>query len=307
MDRLTAMAIFVKVAETGSFTAAAAALDLPKATVSEQVSRLEAHLGVRLLQRSTRRVRLTDDGAVYRERIRALLDDVDAIEAGLAGASRRPSGRVRIDVPAAFAVHALAPALPDFRTRFPDIALEVGVTDRPVDLVAEGVDCAIRGGDVFDASLVGRRLECVERWTMAGRDYVAHRGMPSHPDALADHDLVGWFSTVDGTLAPYEFTRDLGGRTERIVVDGPFKVAFNDANGFLAAGAAGLGIFQAPLGPWIHAGLADGRLVRLLPEWQAGTHVHTLLYPSRRQVPARVQAFIDWALTTLGQPASNER
>ncbi len=296
MDRLTAMTIFVKVADTGSFTAAAEALDLPKASVSQHVARLEAHLGVRLLQRSTRRVRLTDDGAAYHDRIRALLSDVYAIEAGLGGATRAPSGRVRIDAPAAFATHALVPALPDFRARYPDIALEIGSSDRPVDLVAEGVDCVIRGGEVFDASLVGRRLESVERWTLASPDYLARRGTPAHPDALADHALIGYFSTVTGAMSPYDFERTADGRDERVVVDGPFPVALNDANAYLAAGVAGLGVFQAPLGPWIADRIARGDAVRILDGWSAGTHVHTLLYPSRRQVPARVQAFIDWAL-----------
>ncbi len=296
MDRFDAMRIFVRVADTGSFTAAAAALDLPKASVSQHVARLEARLGVRLLQRSTRRVRLTDDGAAYYARVRALLDDLDELEAGLASASGNPRGRLRIDAPSAFAVHSLVPGLPDFHARFPDIRLEVGSSDRPVDLVAEGVDCVIRGGDVFDASLVGRRLERLERWTLASPRYLAARGTPDHPRALADHALVGYFSTVDGAFSPYEFVRG----DERIVVDGPFDVAFNDANAFLAAGAAGLGIFQAPAGPWVHDLLETGRIVRILDDWGGSGLVHTILYPSRRQVPARVRVFVDWLLERFG-------
>ena len=301
MDRFAAMQIFVKVADTGSFTAAAAALDLPKGTVSQQVSRLEAQLGVRLLQRSTRRVRLTDDGAAYYARIRALLDDLDELEAGVADAGRSPRGRLRIDAPSAFAVHALVPALPEFRARHPDIRLEIGSSDRPVDLVAEGVDCVIRGGAVFDESLVGRQLERLERCTLASPAYLAAHGMPTHPDDLRAHALVGYFSTVDGAFSPFEFERAGERGIERVVVDGPFQVAFNDANAFLAAGVAGLGVFQAPAGPWVDASLADGRLVRILADWGGGSLTHTILYPSRHQLPARVQVFVEWVLERFGE------
>ena len=289
------MQVFVKVVDTGGFTAAALALDLPKASVSQHVARLEQHLGVRLLQRTTRRVRLTDDGAAYYARIRHLLDDVVELEAGLVDAGRSPRGRLRIDVPAAFGVHVLAPALPDFRARYPDIRLEIGSSDRPVDLVAEGVDCVVRGGDVFDESLVGRRLESLPMATLASTACLRRHGTPTHPRQLADHPLIGYFSTVTGAFSPYEFVRG----AERVVVDGPFPVAFNDANTFLAAGAAGLGIFQAPCGPWVRSALEDRRLTRILKGWRSGALAHTILYPSRRHLPMRVQVFVDWAMERL--------
>lgn len=295
MDRFTSMQVFVKVVDAGGFTAAALALDLPKASVSQHVSRLEQHLGVRLLQRSTRRVRLTDDGATYYARIRHVLDDVAELEAGLVDARRSPRGRLRIDVPAAFGVHVLAPALPDFRARYPDIRVEIGSSDRPVDLVAEGVDCVIRGGEVFDESLVGRRLESLPIVTLASADYLRRHGTPTHPRQLADHALIGYFSTMTGALSPCEFARG----AERVVVDGPFPVAFNDANAFLAAGAAGLGVFQAPAGAWVRSALHEMRLVRLLKGWKSGPLVHTILYPSRRHLPVRVQVFVDWAIERL--------
>jgi LysR family transcriptional regulator for bpeEF and oprC len=304
MDRFDAMQIFLKVADTGSFTAAATALDLPKASVSQQVARLEARLGVRLLQRSTRRVRLTDDGAAYYARISALLEDLGTLESGLSAASRSPAGRLRVDAPSVFVTHALVPALADFRARYPDIRLEIGSGDRVTDLVAEGVDCVIRGGTVFDDSLVGRPLKRLEPVTLASPAYLLEHGTPKHPDELRDHVLVGYFSTVDGALTPFEFERvagrKRGARRERIVIDGPFPIAFNDTNAFLAAGAAGLGIFQVPAGPWAHALIDEGRAVRILADWSGEGLVHTILYPSRRQLPARVQVFVDWVLERFG-------
>ena len=295
MDRFTAMQVFVRVADTGGFTAAAAALDMPKASVSQHVARLEEHLGVRLLQRSTRRVRLTEDGAAYYARIRHVLDDVGELEAGLVDAGRSPRGRLRISVPSAFGAHVLAPALPDFRARYPDIQLEIGSSDRPVDLVAEGIDCVVRGGEVFDESLVGRRLESLRTLTLASPDYLRRHGTPTRPVQLRDHTLIGYFSTVTGRFSTYDFARG----AERLVVDGPFPVAFNDANTFLAAGVAGLGIFQAPGGEWVRGLLREKRLKRILSGWTAEPLVHTILYPSRRNVPARVQVFVDWAMERL--------
>jgi LysR family transcriptional regulator for bpeEF and oprC len=278
---------------------AAEALQLPKASVSQQVARLEAHLGVRLLHRTTRRVRLTEDGRAYHERILKLLDDVSDLESGLAAAGRTPTGRLRIDVPAAFGVHMLVPALPEFCARYPGIQLEIGSSDRPVDLVAESVDCVIRGGDVHDESLVRRRLRTLQTATFASPDYLRGHGTPRHPDDLRAHALIGYFSSSTGRTFPYDFSR----HGERIEIDGPFHVAFNDANTFLAAGAAGLGVLQAPLGEPTRGFVRSGQLKRVLAGWTAEPLVHTILYPSRRHLSERVRVFIDWAMERLGQPA----
>jgi LysR family transcriptional regulator for bpeEF and oprC len=294
MDRLHAMRIFVRVVETGSFTRAAEALDLPKASVSQQVSRLESHLGVRLLQRTTRRVQVTEDGAAYYERALALLDDLEDLESSLATAGRSPRGRLRIDVPSAFGTRVLAPALPEFFARYPGIRLEVGSSDRPVDLLGEGVDCVIRGGEVHDESLIGRRLESLPVHTFATPGYLKRHGVPKHPDDLRRHALIGYFSTKTGRLFPYDFSRD----GERIEIDGPFHVAFNDANTFFAAALAGLGIFQMPDGVYAREALETKRIRRILADWTADPLVHTILYPNRR-LSARVQVFVDWALERL--------
>lgn len=295
MDRFTAMQIFVRVADTGSFTRAAEALQLPKASVSQHVAALEAHLGVRLLHRTTRQVRLTDDGRAYYERIQKVLGDVGELESGLATAGRSPSGRLRIDVPAAFGVHTLVPALPEFCARYPGIQLEIGSSDRPVDLLGEGVDCVIRGGNVHDDSLVGRPLQTLPVATLASPDYLRRRGTPKHPDDLRSHALIGYFSSRTGRTFAYDFSRD----GERIEIDGPFHVAFNDANTFLAAGVAGLGVLQAVLGNHTDAFIKNGQLECVLTNWTADPLVHTILYPSRRHLSERVRVFIDWAVERL--------
>lgn len=297
MDRFTALRVFARVVETGSFRRAAEALRLPKTSVSEHVARLEKHLGVRLLERTTRRLRLTDDGAAVYERALKLLQDMEEIESN-AGAGGVPKGRLRIDVPAAFGVHVLVPALAEFRGLYPQIQIEVGSSDRPVDLLREGVDCVIRGGEVHDESLIGRLLERLDVVTLASPGYLRRRGTPQHPDDLRSHALIGYFSSKTGRPFPYDFSRD----DERIEIDGPFHVCFNDTNTFVAAGLAGLGIFQSPLGVYVSSLLAEKKLKRVLPSWSVDPLSHTILYPSRRHQSARVRVFIEWALERLGSP-----
>jgi LysR family transcriptional regulator for bpeEF and oprC len=169
MDRLDAMEVFVRVAELGSFTKAAASLRLPRSTVTAALQLLEARLGVKLLHRTTRRVSLTGEGEAYLEDVRRVLEEVEGIEAALGLRTGAPRGRVKVDVPAAAGRHVLAPALPRFFERYPEVTLELGSTDRPVDLVAEGVDCVLRGGDVHDESLVGKRLATFPVLTIAQR------------------------------------------------------------------------------------------------------------------------------------------
>lgn len=296
MDRLLSMQVFARVVESGSFTRAAGLLDLPKASVSQHLARLEAHLGVRLLHRTTRRLRLTEDGAAYYERARHLLDDLDELESGLGKAHRAPRGRLRIDAPASFCRHVLVPALPDFFARYPDILLEVGSSDRPVDLLQEGVDCVIRGGEVHDDSLIGRRLNHFEVITCAAPDYLARFGQPRHPEELRQHALVGFFSAKTGRTFPYDFERD----GQRIEIDGPWRLTLNDADSFVAAGLAGLGVMQAVRSQLLDKFLAAGRLQRLLADWQVEPLEQHILYPSRRHLSARVRVFVDWAVARLG-------
>jgi LysR family transcriptional regulator for bpeEF and oprC len=298
MDRIRSYECFVRVVDSGSFTRAAGLLDLPKASVSQHVARLEQHLGVRLLQRSTRRLHLTPDGSACYERARALLDDLADLESGLRAEGRAPRGRLRVDVPAAFGRHALVPALPAFFARHPEIRLELGSSDRPVDLLQEGVDCVIRGGDVHDDSLVGRRLRTLAVATAAAPTYLRGRRRPRHPRDLAEHALIGYFSAKTGRTYAFDFERD----GERIEVDGPFRLAVNDADSYLEATLAGLGVAQIVVSAEVARQFDARRLVRLLPEWTAEPLEQHILYPSRRHLAPRLRAFVDWVVERFGEP-----
>ncbi len=297
MDRIRSYECFLRVVDTGSFTRAAELLDLPKASVSGHVARLEQHLGVRLLQRSTRRLSLTADGSACYERARQLLDDLAELEAGLRAEGRELDGRLRVDVAAAFGRHVLVPALPEFFARHPRIRLEVGSSDRPVDLLAEGVDCVIRGGDLHDESLVGRRLRRYPVLTCAAPSYLRGRSRPRHPDELHGHDLVGFFSARTGRVFPFDFER----AGERREIDGPFRVALNDADSYLAAALAGLGVVQIVASPEVARQVADKRLVPLLADWASEPLDQYLLYPSRRHLAPRLRAFVDWVVERFGE------
>jgi len=288
MDRLRSVEVFARVAELGSFRRAAASLRMPNATVSLAVQELEARLGVRLLQRTTRRVALTPEGAAYLEESSRILRDLEALDAGLRQMATAPRGRVRADVPAAAGRHVLAPALPGFFMRYPEITVELGSTDRPVDLLAEGVDCAVRGGEVHDESLVARRLGALPVLTCAAPSYLDERGPPEHPDRLDGHTWVNFFSPRSGRI----FEVDLGDRS----FVPPHRVAANDADTWLALTVAGLGIAQIPLSAQVRRHLARGELVPVLRDWPAQPLPLVVLYVRDRQLAARVRVFIEWVV-----------
>jgi LysR family transcriptional regulator for bpeEF and oprC len=209
MDQIQAMRIFIRVVEAGTFTRAAESLGLPKGTVTRLVQHLESRLKVRLLNRTTRRVTVTPDGAAYYERTTRLLNDLDDIEASMSNARVNPSGRLRVDVGTSVARLILIPALPDFYAKYPDIQLDLGVSDRPVDIVSDNVDCVIRGGDLLEQSLVARRVGNVPLVTVASREYVRRNGMPGHPSELEDkHTTVNYFSSRTGRPYPHVFEKD---------------------------------------------------------------------------------------------------
>jgi LysR family transcriptional regulator, regulator for bpeEF and oprC len=292
MDRLLAMQTFSLVAELGSFSRAADALSLPKATVSTRVSQLEAHLQVKLLSRTTRRLSLTDDGAAYLERARRWFADLDELEAQVTGAVSAPKGRLRIDVPAAAGRHEIARALPDFFARYPDIAIEMGSSDRPVDLIAEGVDCVIRGGTLHDELLVARGLGAFEVITCASPTYLKRYGVPKHPDDLVrdGHMAVNFFSSKTGRTFTLDFERK--GETRELMM--PHQVNANDADTHLALTLQGLGIAQYPRTEILQAHLDRGELVQLLKPWTTAKMSLTILYPRNRHLSARLRVFVDW-------------
>jgi LysR family transcriptional regulator, regulator for bpeEF and oprC len=290
VDRFRTLEAFVCVAELGSFTRAAAKLDTPRATVTELVQALEARLGTTLLHRTTRRVALSQEGAAFYERASSILADLADAEDDLGGARVTPRGRLRVDVTASAGRHIIAPALPAFFARYPELELELGSSDRPVDLLSEGVDCVIRGGDVHDESLVARKLIDYETITCAAPSYLRAFGVPESAHALASHRFVNFFSAKTGRVFDNELMRG----DEIVRLRGEHSVAANDADTFLAAGRAGLGLFQIPLTRRLRDELEAGSLVRVLPDWSVPSLPIFAMWPRRRDRSARIHAFVDW-------------
>jgi LysR family transcriptional regulator, regulator for bpeEF and oprC len=294
MDKLRAMHTFALVAELGSFTKAANALQLPNASVSTLVAQLEAHLQTKLLARTTRRLSLTDDGAAYLERVQRLLTEVGELESQLRGAQTSPRGRLRVDVPAATGRHVIAAALPQFFDKHPDISIEIGSSDRPVDLVMEGVDCVIRGGDVRDESLVARKLGAFKVITCASPSYIKQYGAPLSVEELqTQHIAVNFFSAKTGKIFALDFGDPHGVNT---AVQLQHRAAANDADTHVALTCAGLGLAQLPLTHYVKGLLDNGSLVQVLPHLDAGQLPLYIMYPRSRHLSARLRVFVDWVI-----------
>ncbi|TQK06986.1 LysR family transcriptional regulator [Herbaspirillum sp. SJZ107] len=289
MNKLQAMEVFVQVVDAGSFTRAAEMLQLPKATVSTLVQSLETALSAKLLHRTTRMVTVTTDGAAYYERCIRILSDVRDAEESLSRTRLSPSGRLRVDMATGLASEILIPALPAFFERYPDILMELGSTDRPVDLIEEGVDCAIRGGDLFDDNLIARRVGVINFVTAASPDYIARHGMPRHPRDLDRHRCVNYFSAKTGKTYDWDFHRG----DETIEIPMPGVIALNDSNGYVRAGLAGLGIIQMA-DYLLEKHVASGGLVRVLGDWASKPLPVHIVYPQNRHMSAKVRVFVEW-------------
>lgn len=291
MDQIQAMRIFVRVVEAGTFTRAADSLNLPKATVTKHVQALEERLRVKLLNRTTRRVTVTPDGAAYYDRTVRLLTDLDDIEASMTNARANPRGRLRIDVGTSVAQLLIIPHLAEFHARYPDIQVDLGVSDRTVDLIGDNVDCVIRGGELSDQSLVARRIGNLEFITVAAPAYLERKGKPTHPLEIEEkHASVIYFSPQSGRHYPLEFRRG----DESIDITGPYQLSVNEANAYVTSIVAGLGIGQ--ITSWqAQRYLASGALVQLLPDWTQPLLPVYVVYPPNRHLSAKVRAFVDWA------------
>lgn len=289
MNKFQAMEVFVQVVDAGGFTRAAENLKLPKATVSTLIQALENSLSVKLLQRTTRRVSVTADGAAYYERCLRILADVREAEEALTLGRHSPTGRLRVDAPTGLASLVIIPALPDFFARFPDIQLELGCSDRNVALIEEGVDCAVRGGDLSDSSLIARRVGLMHYVTCASPGYLERHGRPEHPDDLVNHRCVNYFSARTGETFDWDFTRG----DERVQLKLPSQIAVNDSYAYTAAGLSGLGIVQMAsflMKPMID----DGRLVPVLEHWINDPMPINVVYPQNRHLSSKVRVFVDW-------------
>ncbi|MBN3765281.1 LysR family transcriptional regulator [Burkholderia sp. Ac-20365] len=292
MDQLLAMRAFARVVEAGSFTRAADSLDVPNATMSKLVQELEAHLGVRLLQRTTRRVTVTPEGQDYYAKATRVLRDLEDIDSSFNVARTNPRGHLRIDVGGSTARDVLIPLLPDFLARYPDIRIDLGVSDRPVDLISDNVDCVIRGGPLDNSSLIARHIGDAAMVTCAAPVYLKQFGVPAYPEELKNgHRLVGYMSTQNGRTMPFRFERD-GERTE-IKVE--HRIGINESNAHFAASIAGLGIIQT-FAYAANPALRDGTLVEILKKWRPPSYPFHVVYPQNRHVTHRLRVFIDWLL-----------
>jgi LysR family transcriptional regulator, regulator for bpeEF and oprC len=301
MDQILTMRVFARVVEAGSFTRAGDSLQLPKGTVTKQIQHLEARLRVKLLNRTTRRVTVTADGAAYYERAVRLLADLDELEASMGNAQTKPQGRLRVDVGSSVASLLIIPALSEFLDKFPDIQLDLGVSDRPVDLISDNVDCVIRGGELTDQSLVARRIANLPFVTVASPDYVRRNGAVLHPndlDGQGPHHLINFFSPRTGRLVPNDFERE----GETITPGNRYRIAVNDSNAYLAAVLAGLGVAQVPT--FMAAPhLQSGALMTLLQDWSPKSIPMYVVYPPNRHLSAKVRSFVDWTVDLFARNA----
>lgn len=296
MDRFDALQAFVRVVEAGSFTKAALTLHISKTTVTQLVQQLEARLGTRLLHRTTRQVTVTTEGAAYYTRVVRVLSDLEEADTVLTGDPSTPGGRLRVDVPSPFARLILMPAVPEFHRRYPGIQLDVGVSDRVVDVIGDNVDCVLRGGEVTVPSLVARRVGQLHMGVYAAPDYLRRAGTPEHPSDLLrpQHCIVGFLRSSTRTVAPMALRRgDKGAAEEALQVSSRHIVSADDGNAYLAAGLAGMGVL------WLPRYMADphaarGELLRLFGDWRIEPIPMYLAYPLNRHVSPRLRAFIGW-------------
>jgi DNA-binding transcriptional LysR family regulator len=297
MNQLLAIRAFARVVEAGSFTRAADSLDMPNATLSKLVQELEAHLGVRLLQRTTRRVTVTPEGQHYYEKTTLILRTLEDVDTSFNIARSKPRGHLRIDVGGSTARDVLIPALPEFLARYPDIRIDLGVSDRAVDMISDNVDCVIRGGPLDNSSLIARAIGHAEMVTCATPAYLQQYGVPAYPDELKNgHRLVAYMLAQSSRAVPFRFSRD-GEKTE-IKVE--HRVGVNESNGHMAAGLAGLGIIQTFAYAAAPA-LKDGTLVEILKKWRPQPYPFHVVYPQNRHVSQRLRVFIDWLLESFPQ------
>jgi LysR family transcriptional regulator for bpeEF and oprC len=290
MDQLQGMRVFTRVAELGSFARAANTLDLSRAMASSYVAQLEKHLGTRLLHRTTRKVSVSAQGAVYLEHCKRILAEIDAADDQLRLARNQPQGRLRVDVPVAFGKYLLQPAIPQFAQRYPDISLEVRFNDRYVDVVAEGVDVAVRVGKVNSPDLIAKRIAASRLLTCASPKYLAQAGMPRTPEELRKHRLIGHLRDAATRPAEWQFKQGSGTRSMRL----PMALSYNTVDALAVAALDGQGIVQQ-LDLLVGGYLAEGRLVELLREHSCEGPPLSVIYPRATQHLARVRVFAEFA------------
>jgi LysR family transcriptional regulator, regulator for bpeEF and oprC len=295
MDRLQAMKVFTRVVETNSFTRAADSLGLPRASVSVIIQQLETYLKVRLLQRTTRRLNLTPDGAAYYERCVGVLADIDEIESSLENRGMSPRGKIRVDMPSALGRTVLMPRVHEFYTKYPDVELMLGFSDKPVDLIHEGIDCVIRVGALQDSSLVARRIGVHQSMTVASPAYLEQFGTPATIEELQNHTAVQFFWARTGRFM--EFTFDVDGNPISVPMKG--RISVNDAEAYVAGALEGVGIIQAAKFQALPL-IQSGALVEVLGQWKPMPMPISAVYPHNRHLSPTVRIFVDWVADLFG-------
>ncbi len=295
MDRFTALRVFRAVVDCGSFAAAARDLRLSNAAVSKNIGELEAHLGTRLLNRTTRSMSLTEAGAIYHERVGSVLDELQEAETALGPMQQEPKGLLRVNAPMTLTLTALSPVMHKFLERYPALTVDLQMDDRRVNIVEEGFDIAIRGSDnLEDSSLIARKLMGLQHVVCGAPSYFDQFGVPDSPDALKDYNCVQF--TLSGHASEWVFRRD--GRTARVPVDGRYKVTSSIA--VRDALLSGFGLSLIPL-LYVQEDIEQGRLCTVLNDWSMVETSIYAVYPSRRYLVAKVRAFLDFLVEELGR------
>ncbi|GBR48785.1 LysR family transcriptional regulator [Gluconobacter roseus] len=296
MDRIDLFRIFVRVAESGSFTHAADTLQMPRSTVSTAVQELENRLGTQLLTRTTRSVRLTEDGKLFHQNALRLLVDFEDAENQFRLRREETRGHVKVNLPGRIGRLIVAPALPQFLEQHPGLDIELGMTDRSINLAEDGTDCVLRVGPLRDSSLIGRRLGMLSVVNVASPAYLARHGTPHTLEDLPNHQAILYASPSTGRIEEWEWEAD--GREESMPLQG--RVTVNSAEGAVACCLAGLGLAQLPaydVLPHIH----KGELVDVLSQWRPAPLPMTLLYPHRKHLSRRLEVFTDWLTNLLNE------
>lgn len=290
MDKFSAMQAFVRVVEAGTFTKAADSMAMPKPTITRLIQTLEKELDTKLLNRTTRKVTVTADGAAYYERAGRLLSEMEELEASMSRAKANPRGRLKVDIPSSLGLTVIIPALPDFYARYPDIQLDLGVSDRPVDIIAENVDCVVRGGELIDQSLVARRIGEFYLVSCASPAYLKRHGTPRHPAELEDkHRMIRYASPRNGKLYSFEYYKD----GETVEVGGNYLLSVNDSRAGVVAALAGLGVLHTATFQ-VQDYISTGVLEPLFTGWCTESIPLHVVYPPNRHLSNKVRVFVDW-------------
>ena len=289
MDKIQAMQVFVRVAETNSFTAASDSLGMPKGSVSRQIQALEKNTGTRLLQRTTRRVRLTRDGELYYHRCLELLGMLEDMDTLFRQEPSTLNGTVRADMSVAMATGFVLPRLPEFLQQYPELCVELSSSDSQADLIRDGLDCVVRVGELADSGMMVRHIGYHRMINCASPGYLARFGLPLSPQALAQHAMVHYTQYLGKPGSGFEYFD--GKKSHYFPVPGALTV--NSTETYRAACLAGLGIIQVPARS-VSVLLAQGALQEVLADYPARPMPVSLLYPYRRNVPPRVRVFMDW-------------